>query len=88
MQNKPMMVGRDFEMRVLALLNRKRQHVLIGEVSLETGFSLSTVEYHLEQLESRGAIRRLSHLEKKKVMLHDLCEAFVLVDSSLFTLIE
>jgi hypothetical protein len=84
----PLPVGRDFEKRVLSLFQRKQRHVLVGEVSLETGYSLNTVEYHLVEIEIRGAIRRLEYAEKKRVGLHDLAEAYLLIDPSLFTLGE
>ena len=84
----PMPVGKDFERRILSLFVRKGRYVLAGEVSLETGFSLNTVEHHLIDLEDRGAIRRLEDAEKRRFGLHDIAEAFALVNSRLFTLDE
>ena len=78
-------VGRGFEEKVLWLFQRKWKRVLTGEVSLQVDFPLNTVSYHLSLLEERGAIRRLSHEEKKQACLHDLCEAWALVDPGLFT---
>lgn len=78
-------VGRGFEEKVLWLFQRKWKRVLTGEVSLEVGYPLSTVEHHLSLLEHRGAIRRLTAEEKKQACLHNLCEAWALVDPSRFT---
>lgn len=85
-KKEPLPVGRDFEERVLRCFERKFRYVLSGEVSLETGYSLNTVLYHLDELEIRGAIRRLTYPEKKGFGLHDLADALVLVDSGRFTL--
>lgn len=87
-QKAPMPVGKDFEKRILSLFRRKDRFVFTGEVSLETGYSLNTVEYHLANLEDRGAIRRLDSAEKQRLGLYEIASVFTLVDASLFTLGE
>ena len=88
MTKKHLPVGKGFEQKVLSLFNRMGRHLLIGEVSLETGYSLSVVEHHLDALETRGAIRHLNPSERKGLRLHALTVAFALVDPSLFTTSE
>ena len=85
MTNKLLPVGKCFDLKVLSLFNRMRRHLLIGEVSLETGYSLKVVEHHLDALETRGAIRHLNPSERKGLRLHALTVAFALVEPSLFT---
>ncbi len=84
----PLPVNAKFEERVLHYFQRKRRHVLIGEISLDVGVRLETVEYHLEELVHRGALRHITHEEKKKLNLHDLVVAYVLVNPALFTIVS
>lgn len=88
MPKQPLPVAHDFETKVLKLFERVgRGYLLIGEVSLDTGYSLSVVEYQLDDLSSRGAVRRLAFSERKALGLHDMTEAFALVDPGKFTVV-
>jgi hypothetical protein len=81
-----MQVAKSFDQKVLSLFQRHSRPVLLGEFSLETGYSLSTVEKEFIRLEDVGAIRQLTLEEKKNRSLHKNVSAFVLVDHTLFTI--
>lgn len=77
-----------FETIVYKLFAKKKRPLLIGEVSLETGHSLRTVEHQLNELVDKGALRIISYSEKKSLKMHDLVVAYVMVDASKFTLLS
>lgn len=79
------LVGESFETRLLHFFNRRGRHLLIGEIALEIGYRLETVEHHLEELVHRGGVRHLSLEEKKSLGLHKTVLAYVLVDPTKFT---
>jgi DNA-binding IclR family transcriptional regulator len=87
MSRKLLPVARDFETKVLKMFTRMQRHLLIGEISLETGYSLNTVEAILLDLLHRGAIERLADDKRKQVGLHPKTEAFTLVDAQKFTVV-
>ena len=84
MQKNSLQTSKNFEKRILAQFNRVGKHLLIGEISLETGYSLKIVEAKLNDLVLRGAVRKLSDDEKSKICLHALTEAYVLIDTEKF----
>jgi len=85
MHKQPSRVGDDFFPRLLAYFERKKRHILIGEASLELGYSLRVCEYQLERLVSKGAIRHLTDAEKKSFDLHDDIVAYEFINASMFT---
>lgn len=87
MSKKLPAVAVTFETKLLKQFQRLGRHLLIGEVSLDSGYSLKVVEEQLELLEHRGAVRRLTDDEKKQIGLHDLTVAFSLVDPGKFTVV-
>lgn len=80
-------MARDFETKILKLFTRMQRHLLIGEISLETGHSLNTVEAVLLDLLDRGAVERLADEKRKHLGLHPKAEAFVLVAPEKFTVV-
>lgn len=84
----PRPVGSNFEPNVLYFFQRKRRPLLIGEISLETGYRLETVEYHLEDLVFRNALRHVNEEERKALGMHKLTVAYVLIDASKFTMLS
>lgn len=79
--------GKMFETRLLSQFKRVGRHLLIGEVSLESGYSLKTVEEHMLKLVELGALRIMTLDEKQKVGLHVLAEGFILVDEKKFNIV-
>lgn len=88
MAKVPLPVGASFEGRVLDFFQRRRRHLLIGEISLETCIRLETVEYHLEDLVHRGGLRHMTAEEKKLVGLHKAVVAYILIDPTRFTILS
>ena len=87
MSNKLLSVAESFETKLLRQFKRVGRHLLIGEISLDSGYSLETVEHQLELLEDRGAVRRLTSEERLPFGLHPTTEAFALVDPGKFTVV-
>ena len=88
MTKQNLQVASSFESKLLKQFKRVSRHLLVGEISIESGYFLNTVEQQLQSLEERGAIRRLTHCELKKLGLHDKVDAYALVDPGKFTLVE
>lgn len=77
--------GRVFEPRVLEVFTRKRRHVLLGEICLETGYRIDTVEFYMEPLVDRGAVRYMSRDDNRRARVDSDAVGYVLLDERLFT---
>lgn len=59
-------VKSDFDLRVVSFITVKCRPVLIGEVSLETGYALATCEWHLERMVESGSLVRVDSNEWRR----------------------
>lgn len=57
--------------KTLNFFGRKKSHVLLGEVSLEIGYSLKSTEYILYELQEDNKIERLADEENRKLGLDE-----------------
>jgi len=60
-------VRADFCDITIRLITRKCRPVLIGEVSLETGYALATCEWNLENLVEAGRLIKIDNDEWRKL---------------------
>jgi len=87
MSKKPLPTAHNFESRILKMFMRMQRHLLIGEISLETGYSLNAVEEVILDLLHRGAVGRLTDEKRQSLGLPLKTEGFVLIDAQLFTVV-
>jgi hypothetical protein len=88
MPKAPLKVGKEFLPRLLGIFQRRLQCVMIGDVSVELGYSLQVCEWQFNELLERGAIRQLTPAERVQASIDDEVLAYFLLDATKFTLGE
>jgi hypothetical protein len=71
--------GESLVARIFELFAYKKRYLLIGEISLDTHYSLDVVEWQLEELVVAGKLRHMTDDERKLQGLHKITVAYLRV---------